>query len=74
MSRLPKRFPVGTKYVVEASGEFVRRFVEYPDGRKIRLSTRKRQRCSSVEPVVSLAPDQTENLAVEVVTERRIFA
>jgi len=74
MSRVPKRFPVGTKYVVEARGEFVRRFVEYPDGRKIRLSNRKRQRCSSLEPVVSLVPDQTESSAAEAITSRRIFA
>ena len=50
-SRLPKRLPVGTKYVVESAGAFVRRFVELPSGEKISLPTRKADR-------VSLVPDQ----------------
>lgn len=38
---LPARFPVGTKFVIEgrAGGE-VSRFIEFPDGTKLRLPKR----------------------------------
>ena len=72
MSRLPSRFPVGTKYVVEAHGSLVKRYVEFPNGRRIKLGGRKAQRCSSLEPVVSLVPDQTD--ADQQILPRRIFA
>lgn len=38
---LPTRFPVGTKYVLEGRGQFVRRYVEFPNGRKLKLKMRK---------------------------------
>ena len=40
-NRLPARFPVGTKFVIEgrAGGE-VSRFIEFPDGTKLRLPKR----------------------------------
>jgi hypothetical protein len=43
LSRLPERFPVGTRYVVEASGRgrghlrVESRYVEFPDGRHVDL-------------------------------------
>ena len=40
-SRLPKRLPVGTKYVVVSTGPLVRRFVELPNGKRISLPNRK---------------------------------
>jgi hypothetical protein len=43
--RLPERFPADTKYVLEARGPFVRRYVEFPDGRTLELAPRKAQRC-----------------------------
>jgi hypothetical protein len=52
--RLPTRFPEGTKYVLESVGGMVRRFVEFPDGRKISLPTRKAQTCCAEE--VSIVP------------------
>jgi hypothetical protein len=52
--RLPARFPEGTKYVLESVGGMVRRFVEFPDGRKISLPTRKAQTCCAEE--VSIVP------------------
>jgi hypothetical protein len=55
-SRLPKRLPVGTKYVVESAGAFVRRFVELPSGERISLPTRKALR--NCADRVSLVPDQ----------------
>ena len=45
-ARLPKRFPIGTKYVVESRGSVVRRYVEFPDGRKITLPTRQAVACT----------------------------
>jgi hypothetical protein len=39
--RLPVRFPIGSKYVLESRGSFVQRCVEFPDGRRVRLSRRK---------------------------------
>lgn len=44
--RLPARFPTGAKYVVEGYGPLVRRYVEFPDGRKVQLAWRKAQTCS----------------------------
>ena len=52
--RLPKRFPVGTKYILESYGRLVRRYIEYPSGRRIELETRKALSCgcfdSSIVP------------------------
>ena len=61
--RLPKRLPEGTKYVVESAGQFVRRFVELPNGRKIPLSTRKAQPCARIGIVPEQAADATASLA-----------
>ena len=41
ISRLPSRFPDGAKYVLESDGGMVRRFVEFPDGRRVMLARRK---------------------------------
>jgi hypothetical protein len=39
-NRLPKRFPVGSKYVVESHGPVVSRYVEFPNGHKVMLAKR----------------------------------
>jgi hypothetical protein len=45
-SRLPSRFPIGTKFVIEGrpakAGEVhvIRRYVEFPDGTLLRLPAR----------------------------------
>jgi hypothetical protein len=44
-SRLPARFPVDTKYVLEARGDYVRRYVEFPDGHTVELNPRKALTC-----------------------------
>jgi hypothetical protein len=37
-SRLPNRFPVGTRYVIEGRpGHICLRYLEFPDGRKVDL-------------------------------------
>ncbi len=61
--RMPKRLPGGTKYVVESAGQFVRRFIELPNGRKIPLSTRKAQPCARIGIVPEQAADATASLA-----------
>ncbi len=53
-NRLPTRFPEGTKYVLESEGGIVRRYVEFPDGRKIALANRKAVTCCAED--VSLVP------------------
>ena len=60
-SRLPRRLPEGTKYVVESDGPVVRRFVELPNGKKINLPSRKAVSCSER---VSIVPEQ-ETASVE---------
>ena len=61
--RLPARFPDGTKYVLESDGGMVRRYVEFPDGRKVMLTRRKAAVCVcpdlhdvSIVPAVVEAP------------------
>jgi hypothetical protein len=56
-SRLPTRFPEGTKYVLEGRAGVVRRFVEFPDGRRIVLRDRKAVSCVCAElQDVSIVP------------------
>ena len=49
-SRLPSRFPVGTKFVIEGQRlvegqvQIFRRFIEFPDGTHFRLPTRPDKR------------------------------
>lgn len=46
---LPDRFPLGTKYVLESRGKRVRRYIEYPDGRRTMLPMRKALSCLCME-------------------------
>jgi hypothetical protein len=55
-SGLPKRFPKGSKYVLEADGDYVRRYVECPDGRKVRLPKRKQIACHANLQDISIIP------------------
>jgi hypothetical protein len=48
--RLPKRFPPGSTYVVEARGSvkgmtLMHRYVRFPDGRRVDLAARLVQTC-----------------------------
>jgi hypothetical protein len=57
--RLPAHFPLGSKYVLESCGSFVRRYVEFPNGRRIRLSRRKALPCEGWElQQLSIVPNQ----------------
>lgn len=61
-SRLPTRFPEGTKYVLEGQGGIVHRFVEFPDGRRIALTDRKAVSCvcAELQEVSIVPPPQAE--------------
>jgi hypothetical protein len=60
LPRLPARVLLGTKYVLEGRGQFVRRYIEFPDGRRIHLSTRKALSYGCVElQKLSIVPDHT---------------
>ena len=43
------RAPIGTKYVIEACGRYVRRYVEFPSGRRVQLPKRKALSCTCAE-------------------------
>ena len=62
--RLPARFPDGTKYVLESDGGTIRRYVEFPDGRKVMLARRKAPVCACAElHDVSIVPAVAETPA-----------
>lgn len=81
--RLPARFPDGAKYVLESEGGMVRRYVEFPDGRKVMLARRKAAVCVcpelhevSIVPAVVEAPAPRKRVAAKVTAKRgaRILA
>lgn len=45
LTRLPENFPPDTKYVLEARGRLVRRYVEFPDGHIVELPPRTALTC-----------------------------
>lgn len=67
-TRLPTRFPPGSKYVLESHGATVRRYVEFPDGRRVSLPARKALTCCAVD--VSLVPKPAD-APVQAGTARR---
>jgi len=59
LSRLPARFPVGTKYVLEGRGLFVQRYIEFPNGRRVQLARRKAVSCTCAAlQQISVIPDE----------------
>ena len=47
LSRLPSRFPVGTKFVIEGRrGQVFSRYLEFPDGTCLRLPKRAGKRAA----------------------------
>jgi hypothetical protein len=74
-SHLPTRFPIGTKYVLESRGPFVRRYVEFPNGRRIKLAIRKALPCVGAErEQTTIVPDQDHDALGVPEFSRRIFA
>lgn len=73
-SRLFTRIPIGTKYVLEARGPFLRRYIEFPGGRKVPLAKRKAASCLFSEyPVISIVPESID-LEKPTLTSRRKVA
>jgi hypothetical protein len=71
-AHLPTRFPVGSKYVLESFGPFVRRYIEFPNGRRVQLATRKAMSCPcAVEQPISIIPDQSA-AADEVLLSKKL--
>jgi hypothetical protein len=59
--QLPARFPDGAKYVLESDGGMVRRYVEFPDGRRVTLARRKAATCYCLDmQTVSIVPAVVE--------------
>jgi len=75
-SYLKRRFPVGTKYVIESCGPFVRRHIELPSGERIRLSPRKALTCACRAPSngPGLCPSSLDALDDFPASQRWIFA
>ena len=57
LTRLPARFPANTKYVLESRGPWVRRYIEFPDGRTVELNPRKAATCHCAEETLGAAAD-----------------
>jgi hypothetical protein len=54
VTRLPNRFPVGTRYVIEGREGHIRlRYLEFPDGRKVDLPADLAARTKSRPPARS---------------------
>jgi len=71
----PTRYPVGTKYVLEARGPFVRRYVEFPNGRRIKLATRMALPCTCAErEQTNIVPDHSTDVVDASAFRRRILA
>jgi hypothetical protein len=68
------RFPVGTKYVLESRGPFVRRYVEFPNGSRIQLPTRKALTCTCAERQTSIVPEHNADAFDDQALRRRIVA
>lgn len=64
MSRTHRSFanvPVGTKYILEASGPFIRRRVKYPDGHVVVLPKRKAASCECSQYIgISIVPSKKD--------------
>ena len=72
---LPVRVPIGTKYVLEGRGPFVRRYIEYPNGRRIQLATRMALTCTCSElRRISIAPHNNSAVIIAPALLPRIVA
>jgi hypothetical protein len=75
-ARLPARFPIGTKYVLESRGPVVRRYVEFPGGQRINLEFRKALTCTcaATQQAASIVPDHDPEALNTTPFDRRILA
>lgn len=61
LNRLPARFPADTKYVLEARGSVVHRFIEYPDGHVVELNPRQAATCDCADRTLVPAVDASKS-------------
>jgi len=74
-SRLPARFPIGTKYVLERRGSVVRRYIELPGGDRINLKLRKALTCTcAAQRGVGIVLDRDPEALDASPSDRRISA
>ena len=74
-SRLPARFPLGTKYVLERRGLVVRRYIELPGGHRINLKLRKALTCTcAAQRGVDIVPDHDPEAVEASSFDRRVSA
>ena len=57
-ARLPKRFPIGSAYVLESRGSvkgmtLIHRYVRFPDGRQVELAARLVPPCETGNRVIT---------------------
>jgi hypothetical protein len=67
-------FAAGTKYVLESRGPFVRRYIEFPNGNRIQLSTRRAMTCKCAERLISIVPEHDVEVLDAPALGQRIFA
>ena len=73
--RMPTHIPIGTKYVLESRGPFVRRYVEFPNGRKVQLETRIALSCRcAARKQISIVPDESEAMVDALSPRLRVVA
>jgi hypothetical protein len=75
ISRLPSRFPAGTRYVIEGRGGLIYlRYLEFPDGRHVDLpsdlATRTAGNCSARRPHNTPKPTAKKNRAAGGTTRK----
>ena len=74
-SRLPARFPIGTKYVLERRGSVVRRYIELPGGHRINLKLRKALTCTcAAQRGVGIVPERDPEALEASSFDRRVSA
>ena len=77
-TRLPTRFPVGSKYILEGRGLFIRRYIEFPNGRRVQLANRKALSCTPCTQAawqqLNIVPDQRVAMVDAPSLRRRVFA
>lgn len=74
--RLLSHLPPGTKYVLESHGPWVHRYVEFPDGHRVRLPVRKAQvcTCAAETTLVPAHESVTETPQRPISVRRRVTA
>ena len=73
--RMPTHIPIGTKYVLESRGPFVRRYVEFPNGRKVQLETRIALSCTcAARQQISIVPDESAAVVDSLSPRPRVVA